>query len=439
MFDSTSRLSHKPLVTIFVLIVNLGLGLATLAMSSDLVDNLVLNYNTKSSQPLACLTSPFIHTSLIHLAGNLVFLGLFCAFIEGKLGPGPFLAVLIAVCFISSMGEKTVMGAQFFKKKRGGNYQQYSSTTSGAAAVNTNLTEKQAEQSFNQRRQSFEKISGSVGASTAIFGLMAVCLAWAPNSSFRIGSPPKPMLLPLVVVVGAYVCWDLLKWGLSGFEKGGLPIHLVGLVPGFVIGVICVRLDLVSVDGSFQPSDLDVVPTAVPDVPVETPAERRAKAKQLRREQREAARAKQKLFNEAAAVVSAPEKKVTRKVRIDPIIQEAQRAIGSGTPIEAVKMLENITNEDLLTQLPLSDYVTLVQQLTERKRWPAVILALKKSIVGHPEDATERQLKLARLFMGMKKYEDCESALASIKRKSLTPEQDREYKQFVVQIRQISD
>ncbi len=88
------------------------------------------------------ITSSFLHYDFVHLALNMLFLWAFGLIVEGKIGPGPFLATYLTIA----------------------------------------VAESAVEQLCFLRGEGL-----SMGASAAIFGLMAMAVIWAPRNDITVG------------------------------------------------------------------------------------------------------------------------------------------------------------------------------------------------------------------------------------------------------------
>jgi membrane associated rhomboid family serine protease len=84
-----------PYVTIGLIAINTLVYIATssdlLVIREPIVEQWAVSHNTLS--PVRLLTAMFLHGSLLHLAGNMLFLWIFGAAVEGRLRPAGFLVV----------------------------------------------------------------------------------------------------------------------------------------------------------------------------------------------------------------------------------------------------------------------------------------------------------------------------------------------------------
>jgi hypothetical protein len=89
----------------------------------------------------------------------------------------------------------------------------------------------------------------ALGASGAIYGLLAMAMIWAPRNSMNcfilLGFRPINFELPILVFVGLYVGWEVVALWLGDFQMSSAVLHLAGAVPGFVVAAAMLKLGLV--------------------------------------------------------------------------------------------------------------------------------------------------------------------------------------------------
>ena len=155
--------------------------------------------------PLQWLTSMFMHEGILHLLGNLVFLWAFGIVVEGKVGPIIFTLLYVGIGVIEGMAEQVIC-------------------------------------------LPFTDFGGeSLGASSAIFGLMMIALVWAPQDNLKIIFNPYLFYIffievPIAFFGLVYFLWDFTIAFFTGFSFGTSVLHLMGAVCGLVVGVafICI-------------------------------------------------------------------------------------------------------------------------------------------------------------------------------------------------------
>ncbi|SFI86655.1 rhomboid family intramembrane serine protease [Planctomicrobium piriforme] len=196
---------HRPYGTVGLIVLNVAVFSLLLAQPEQF-DHLALSYG-HGLTPFTWLTSNFVHGGWLHLIGNMIFLWGFGLIVEGKLGWQRFLLVFLAIGMIECAVEQLI----FWR-------------SSGA----------------------------SCGASAAIFGLMAICLLWAPRNELTVAYwfVTRPGLLDISILWFA-----VLTFAKSALLFGFLPsagneaLHLLGAAVGAVIGLALLKLRQVDCEG----------------------------------------------------------------------------------------------------------------------------------------------------------------------------------------------
>jgi membrane associated rhomboid family serine protease len=168
--------------------------------------------------PVQWVTHNFLHFGFLHLAGNMLFLWSFGIVVEGKLGPVKY---LLAYVLIGALHGAFV---QILLKNSG----------------------------LNQH---------AAGASAMVYGLLAVCLIWAPRNElnttviltagFRIWVFQWELYYTTVALyyMGTQV-FGLVFWGTLGGQLMMTELgHLSGAFWGAVVGVTLLKVGLVDCEG----------------------------------------------------------------------------------------------------------------------------------------------------------------------------------------------
>lgn len=210
-YGTDAPIYYLPIATIVIIAVNIAVFAAQLAFG-ELFDPYVLMYS--EINPLQWLTSMLMHAGLGHILGNMLFLAIFGIIVEGKVGWYKFLAIYL-----------------------------FSGVTAGGMI---------------QCMMYFLGGYGSaLGASCAIFGIMGIALVWAPENEIYF----KLILIILIriyifsfevsvlLTAFGFVAWNFLIAAFTGFEMSSATAHLVGLVPGLLVGFVFVMLRWVDCEG----------------------------------------------------------------------------------------------------------------------------------------------------------------------------------------------
>lgn len=209
-------LYYMPYATVGLIVANIAAFGAAATGLIDPFNGWVLMYG-EGLQPAQWLMSIFMHAGFGHLISNMFFLWTFGIVIEGKLGWSRFLACYLAIGVGESALEQAIMLSAL-------------------------------------------PVPGSVGASAAIYGLMAMACVWAPLNDVKMlfsfgfiyfGAIDVPVCLLAAIFVGLDLTLTL--W--LGVDAGGSFLHLLGAVMGAALGIVllkrkqvdCERWDLFTV------------------------------------------------------------------------------------------------------------------------------------------------------------------------------------------------
>jgi membrane associated rhomboid family serine protease len=210
-FNTDAPIYYRPLGTAGLILLNILVFVFTIG-SPERMSALALPHG-HGLTPLAWITSNFLHGDVFHLLGNMIFLWSFGLVVEGKLGWRQFLSLYL------------VLG--------------------GAECALEQLIYWRAE-------------GASLGASAAIFGLMAMSLVWAPRNDLSVfymfGMRVGVIDVPIVAFALLKLLESLLFAALAQGRSGEM-LHLLGAAVGTAAGfymlltqrVDCEGWDLISV------------------------------------------------------------------------------------------------------------------------------------------------------------------------------------------------
>ena len=198
---------HFPFATIGLIVVNWLVFACAFQESVDL-EPYILHYGD-GLQPVQWVTSNFIHADLMHLLSNMLFLWSFGLIVEGKLGWWRFLLVYFGIGIAECAFEQAVT-----QGLRGG---------------------------------------GSLGASSIVFGLMAISLVWAPKNELTclvfLGFRPFTWEVPILAFSLLYIGIEVAMTALAGNQISSGLLHLFGIGFGFAVGIGLLKLDWVDCEG----------------------------------------------------------------------------------------------------------------------------------------------------------------------------------------------
>jgi membrane associated rhomboid family serine protease len=160
-------------------------------------------------RPWQWITNMFMHADWMHLIGNMVFLWSFGLVVEGKLGWVVFSIVYVGMGIVQSFLVQTLM---LF--------------ADGGAAL---------------------------GASSAIFALLALTVIWAPKNCFDtmllIGIRPMTFEIPILMFGFIYVAMNFFFWSMAGHNMGSEALHLSGFLVGIPVGFFMLLRGMVDCEG----------------------------------------------------------------------------------------------------------------------------------------------------------------------------------------------
>ena len=207
---SDAPLRHWPIATGVTIAINVVFFTLQLA-APGFTDDFMLQYGTVD--PLTWLTAAYLHADLSHLMGNMMFLFIYGLVVEGKIGWWRFFLVYNACAVLS--GILISLLTMWF--------------VSGAC----------------------------LGAGCAIFGLMLICFLWAPENeiSFTIAGVFffRPFVHSFSVTIQNlcffFVAMNLIIAAFTEFAMSSEVLHLLGVIPGVVIGSAMLKMRRVNCDG----------------------------------------------------------------------------------------------------------------------------------------------------------------------------------------------
>lgn len=157
-------------------------------------------------KPWQWVTNNFMHAGWGHLIGNMIFLWAFGLIVEGKVGPLIFTIIYMGI------------GALY------GCVLQILSLLIGWDGI-------------------------ALGASAAIFGLLAFCIAWAPANEFTILLRFSTFDISILVYGGLFFAKEVAFWALGGFQMSSELLHILGFAVAMPIGLWMVKSGNVDCEG----------------------------------------------------------------------------------------------------------------------------------------------------------------------------------------------
>jgi membrane associated rhomboid family serine protease len=200
---------HWPIATALLILANvLGFVLQIAVQKGGWYDYALSHGN--GLHPIQWLTSNFMHGSAGHLLGNMLFLYIFGILVEGRAG-----SVTFALLFVSMGVTQSALEQIFCLGSAGGH---------------------------------------SLGASSAIYSIMALAMIWMPKVEiqcvFIILFRPYLFDLPALIFGMLYVFWD---FGIALFSKFAMStalLHVSGAVIGLAVAFVGLKLRWVDTENA---------------------------------------------------------------------------------------------------------------------------------------------------------------------------------------------
>lgn len=335
-YSCDAPLYHLPVVTVGLIVTNTSVFFAQLFgfVSQDPMLG-ILEYGN-GLHPLQWVTSIFMHRDVWHLLGNMLFLWVFGIVVEGKIGWWRFLACYLAIGIGQSMIEQVLMlGYGGF-------------------------------------------VPGSMGASSAIYGLMAMACLWAPVNNISVLFLFTWFLyVSFDVTVGMfaafYVGIDLALVGVSAL-LGGLSIgdflHLMGAVIGGVLGFVMLK------QGTVDCEDYDLLSYWSGEYGAE------------KKRKREAA-----LDEDPARIAAAQHKKRQEALRKFEVYLEINQ------PDQAISLRRRMIDQGMPLEISRDQLLALIVGLHKKQAWAASAPVMAELLERFPENSQPVRLKLAQICL----------------------------------------
>lgn len=323
-------------------------------------------------KPWQWVTNNFMHASWGHLIGNMVFLWAFGLIVEGKVGP--FLFVLIYV------GIGTAYGCVL----------QMCSLVTGWEGI-------------------------ALGASAAIFGLLALCVAWAPANEFTILLRFSTFDISILLYGAFFLAKEIGFWALNSFQMSSELLHIIGFVVAMPIGlwmvtagyVDCEGWDLFSYLGGKTGNDSTVGKSS-------------AQARQNLATEKQKAKSTEQLARESAARTEAAGR----------IHEQVEQAINQGNIELAIKLQDRITLSTPTTTWKQKDLYRVVQALLKAKAYQQALPLLEKHVDLFDQSRFPMQVAMMKIWLSQREPKKTLRYLQGFNLTFMSPEEGTQIKQL---------
>lgn len=348
-WNTDAPVYHWPYATVGLIGLNAAVYLGTWFCDQQTLDAWSLTMGA-GLHPVQWFTSSFVHNDIFHLLGNMFFLWAFGLVVEGKVGWMRFVPMYLGLAVVASFIEQLTG----LMREPGG--------------------------------------PPLLGASDAIFGLLAIAVVWAPENEieflffFMVGGfifRAHRFSVQIWKVCAWYVAWNLLIALVVGFVKSGILAHLVGAALGFPLAWWMLRAGRVDCEGWDLFTRLD----------------------KRRDDRRSVERAEQRrLLTESSLpvpggltggvpeIVKNPESPEKSLIRLQKLLEERK---GSA----ALALYEKVAHLDKRWKLPEAELAKMIDLLHEEKRFVESIPFLEDYLARFFTDEVHLRLRLARILV----------------------------------------
>jgi membrane associated rhomboid family serine protease len=366
-FRTDAPIYYWPFATVGLIVVNTLAFFALAASDFAGAEDWILQYGRFN--PVQWVTSNFVHGNLMHLLGNMFFLWGFGLVVEGKLGWWKFLVIYLGIGMLECAAEQTVM----------------------LGAVE----------------------GGGLGASSILYGLMAMAMIWAPKNElgyfFMLGFRAGIVDLSILTFAMIYIALDLVTAFLVGFAISTPVLHLMGGVVGLGVGIALLKLDQVDCENW----DLFAVW-----------ADRAGKT-----------------VDQAEQEVESPQQRAAR-VQMDKAKrhQRVHELIAEGEPLAAYEFFQQFSLSSQIAEMPREDLLAMIKELLARERHGDAIAMMVDFLHAFPNQSTQVRLRLAQvLILQQQRPNQALRVLEKIPAGSLNEASEKARRQLVAQATRLRD
>jgi len=375
-YSTDAPIYHWPIVTVAMIVVNTVVFVLEVA-NPEMVDAYSLAIGD-GLHPIQWVTHNFLHGSPMHLIGNMFALWAFGLVVEGKLGPWKTIAVYLGIGTLHGFTVQLLM-------------LQHEPTI-------------------------------CLGASAIVFGIMAICLIWAPENDihffyfvmvgFRAFSNTIEITIKWVVTI--YVALEILTLYLQGGELSSEYLHVVGAVVGFAVGIILLTT------GQVDCENWDVF-SVWAGRHLMTPDE-------LAKEHAESAAGKR----EAEERELRRQKKVAKQ--LDMILQQVQAALRDKQPLPAFHAVKKIASGNLRWMLPEQELLQMIQLLSEKVHYSEAIEMSQFYLNHYQAKASLVRMKVVQTYLLKNQPRTALKALQQIDPQTLDAAQLKYYRNLLAKL-----
>lgn len=364
-YNTDASIYYWPFATCGLIAINVAAFVGMVLMHEALPETEYLRiYNELSLRygeglrPLQWITSNFLHAGPLHLLGNMFCLWGFGLVVEGKVGWWKFLAIYFGI---------------------------------GATQC-----------AFEQSVMLFAPGGGSLGASSIIYGLLAIAMIWAPMNEmscvFLIIIRPIMFEVTLYTLAIVAVLIELGTSLLSGMALSSSILHLMGAFLGFGVGTAMLKWGWVDCEGW----DVFSVWSGRPD---DDRKEEKEAAERLLQdaERTRHERRLNEVSTEPFAVDSDESLPLTSVDDGSASLDDIRRALAAGDAQAAFEAYQAYSFGRSGHELPERELLQIIAQFQKSKRWAASLPPMVEYLGSFSEREAPIRLRVARVLIDVER------------------------------------
>lgn len=332
---------HFPKATIMLIVINTICFVATGYGDETLLESWLLQYGTIN--PLQWVTSIFAHAGFAHLIGNMFFLWAFGIVVEGKLGFKGMLLIYLGVGVGQCAMEQLLM---------------------------------------------FGSVGGSLGASAAVMGLMAICFVWAPKNEFSTFTILLfwPIIFDITIYWYCLLCLIEEFIGMFAYDHGTIgtsALHLMGALVGFGLGTLYLKKGWVDCENwdLFRVIAGNYGPYADPDTNVGSHADPTL------------------MFGKKDVAVKDSEPHSSQRPKKRGLLKQVDQLVDSGQYIEAAEKMFDMRLKDSKAALDSGRLKKLALGLIQANMPDEAELYLEEAVQRFPDESDWARLRHAQISL----------------------------------------
>ena len=312
--------------------------------------------------PWQWLTNNFMHANWEHLLGNMIFLWAFGLVVEGKVGHLAFLAIYLGIGVLYGM--MLQLGALYFDPD-------------GIA----------------------------LGASAAIFGLLALCIVWAPANEFSVFTGRSVFEIPIVLFGAFYVGKELLFFYLGNFRLSSELLHILGFVVGFPLGALLLKQKLVDCEGWDLFSYIG--------------GNSGKSAKKKKKSEKTTVKTTSPVFVSRVSTTDA----IKPQSKLDRQLDKVSELISRGETDMAMAQFNQLESDNHGLEWRQADLHKLIQALLAKKQFEQATGFLQYHINNFDKHKTEMQIVLIRIYLNQNRLDEARELFSRTSTANLTEKQ----------------